>query len=136
MAGFMLLMGVLHFAQPVFFVRAMPPALPWPLELVYLSGVCELAGGLGLLIPRLRVAAAWGLIALLIAVFPANIRMALDPDALGVTVAPWVWWARLPLQIPLIASAYWLTRPDRAAAWPRRSAADPQARRSADARPA
>lgn len=119
LAFFMVFMGVLHFAVPVFFVRAMPPALPWPLELVYVSGVCEIAGGLGLLIPRLRVAAAWGLIALFIAVFPANIHMALDPDAIGVAAPPWIWWARLPLQIPLIATAYWLTRPDgRSAAGP------------------
>ena len=66
------------------FVRAMPPYLPWHLGLVYLSGVFEVAGGIGLLVPRVRVAAAWGLIALYVAVFPANVHMALHADELVV----------------------------------------------------
>jgi uncharacterized membrane protein len=102
-------MGVAHFAAAEFFVRAMPPALPWHLGLVYLSGVAELAGGLGLLVPRLRVAAAWGLVVLLVAVFPANVHMAIA----GYDDAPrWMLWARLPLQLPLIAWAWSHTRPD------------------------
>ena len=108
---FMVGMGTLHFTHTPFFMRAMPPWLPLHLEAVYLSGVCEIAGGLGLLIPRLRVAAAWGLVALFIAVFPANVYVAVA----GVQLTPepiawWIWWARLPLQAVFIAWAWWMTR--------------------------
>ena len=113
LALFMIVMGVLHFALAPFFVRAMPPGLPWHLELVYLSGVFEIAGGVGLLIPRLRVAAGWGLVALLVAVFPANVYMA--TSGMQVTAGPmdaWIWWVRLPFQALFIAWAWWMTRPD------------------------
>jgi uncharacterized membrane protein len=71
------------------------------------SGVAEIAGGLGLLVPRTRRAAAWGLIALFIAVFPANVNMAVNELPLGTkTVPAWTLWARLPLQLVLIAWAY------------------------------
>ena len=101
--------GVNHFVSPGFYVRIMPPYLPWHYELVLISGVFEILGGVGLLIPPVSRTAAWGLIALLIAVFPANLHMALHPDEY--TMAPsWVWWARLPLQAVLIAWAYWFTR--------------------------
>lgn len=113
LALFMIMMGVLHFALAAFFVRAMPPWLPWHLELVYLSGVFEIAGGVGLLIPRLRVAAGWGLVALLVAVFPANVHMA--TSGVQMTAEPmdaWIWWARLPFQALFIAWAWWMTRPD------------------------
>jgi uncharacterized membrane protein len=91
--------GILHFLFPQGYAKIIPPFFPAPLALVYVSGVAEIAGGLGLLIPRLRRAAAWGLVALLIAVFPANIYM--------VIASPHVWylWARLPLQFLLI---WWL----------------------------
>ena len=68
--------GSLHFFAPPLYLRIMPPYLPAPLALVYISGVAEILGGAGLLIPSTRQAAAWGLIALLIAVLPANIYMA------------------------------------------------------------
>ncbi|MBK9752936.1 MAG: DoxX family protein [Nannocystis sp.] len=111
LALFMIAMGVLHFVITNFFVLAMPPYLPWHRELVYVSGVCELAGGVGLLIPRLRRVAAWGLVALLVAVFPANIHMAVNQvQFTPEPIAPWIWWARLPLQVPLIALAWWMTR--------------------------
>lgn len=114
LALFMIAMGTLHFVLPQWFERAMPPYLPWHRELVLISGVFELAGGVGLLIPRLRRAAGWGLVALLIAVFPANVHMAMDPTVLGPeVVSPWILWARLPLQAPMIAAAWWMTRPDR-----------------------
>ncbi|MGB5811888.1 MAG: DoxX family protein, partial [Polyangiales bacterium] len=71
----MVAIGVLHFVQPKPFVRIVPKSLPAPLALVYISGFFEIAGGVGLLIPETRIAAAWGLIALYIAVFPANINM-------------------------------------------------------------
>ena len=111
--------GVNHFVSTDFLVRIMPPYLPWHYELVLLSGVFEMLGGIGLLIPRLQVAAAWGLIALLVAVFPANVHMALHPE-IGAErfpdLPPAVWWWRLPFQAVLIAWAYWFTRPVRAVA--------------------
>ena len=69
--------GILHFAFTPMYVKIMPPWLPSPRLLVQISGLCEVAGGFGLLVPAARTLAAWGLIALLIAVMPANIQMAL-----------------------------------------------------------
>src|SRR5436190_639283 len=74
-AAFFVAVGVKHFLNPVFFRQIVPPALPHPALLVVVSGVCEIAGGVGLLFRRLRRAAGWGLIALLVAVFPANVYM-------------------------------------------------------------
>lgn len=101
--------GVNHFANPDFYVRIMPPYLPWHRELVLVSGVFEILGGIGLLIPRLQIAAAWGLIALLVAVFPANLHMALHPNDYP-RFPPVALWGRLPLQAVLLAWAYWFTR--------------------------
>lgn len=96
--------GINHFWNARFYVRIMPPRLPAPLTLVYVSGVCEM--GLGaLLFTRLRRLAAWGLMALLIAVFPANVQMALHPDQYR-EFPPVLLWARLPLQGVLLAWAY------------------------------
>ena len=86
--------GVNHFARPEFYVRIMPPYLRWHYELVLISGVFEVIGGIGLLVPRLQRAAAWGLIALLVAVFPANLHMALHPDDYP-RFPPALLWARL-----------------------------------------
>lgn len=110
----MIAIGVLHFATPEPFVSIMPPWVPWHLAMVLISGAIEVALGVGLLVPRTRRLAAWGLIALYVAVFPANVHMALE----GITpagsdpIAPWIAWARLPLQAVLIAWAWWYTRPD------------------------
>jgi uncharacterized membrane protein len=105
--------GANHFVQAERYVRIVPAYLPWPDGLVWVSGVFEVLGGVGLLVPRLRVAAAWGLIALLVAVFPANVYMALNPEV-GAELFPalpaWAWWARLPFQGVFIAWAYWFTR--------------------------
>lgn len=100
--------GVMHFVKPDIFMRAMPPYLPYQLELVFISGVFEILGGAGLLAPypKLRRAAGFGLIALLIAVFPANINMALNPQ-LFKEIAPIVLYCRLPLQLVLILWVYW-----------------------------
>ncbi len=96
--------GCNHFWHADFYVRIMPPRLPAPLALVYVSGACEI--GLGaLLLTKLRRLAAWGLIALLIAVFPANVQMALHPDAYR-EFSPALLWARLPFQALLLAWAY------------------------------
>ena len=96
--------GVKHFSNAEFFTRIVPRSLPHPRALVFVSGACEIAGGLGILIKPLRRPVAWGLLALLIAVFPANVYMAQHPEATPEIHAPaWVFWARLPLQVPLMA---------------------------------
>ncbi|MFK7601528.1 hypothetical protein ACI3L1_04875 [Deinococcus sp. SM5_A1] len=97
--------GITHFVAPQFFDRIVPPGLPMPARTATLiSGAAELAGGLGLLHPATRPAARWGLLALLLAVFPANIYMAQEPQKFGVSA--WVAWARLPLQ-PLLMWLVW-----------------------------
>jgi uncharacterized membrane protein len=112
LAIFMVTAGVLHFATPDPFVKIVPDYLPYPLALVYISGFFEILGGVGLLVPPVSQAAAWGLIALFIAVFPANINMAMNQiDLDGIPNIPWLYWARLPLQAVLIAWAWWYTQP-------------------------
>jgi uncharacterized membrane protein len=96
--------GLLHFVRPAPFLRIVPPALPAPRLLVLLSGAAEMAGGLGLLLPATRRLAGWGLLALLVAVFPANVYMVGLADELHIPA--WVLWARLPLQ-PLLMWAVW-----------------------------
>jgi uncharacterized membrane protein len=96
--------GLLHFIRPETFLRIVPPVLPAPRLLVLLSGVAEVAGGLGLLLPATRRLAGWGLLALLVAVFPANVYMVGLADELHLPA--WVLWARLPLQ-PLLMWAVW-----------------------------
>lgn len=103
--------GVLHFVRPDTYARIIPPWLPYPMALVYISGVAEIVGGLALLVPALRPWAGVWLIALLVAVFPANVYMAMAPQQAGFGIAP-VWlWLRLPLQLVLIAWVWWVTRP-------------------------
>ena len=107
----MVLAGALHFIMPAMYLPMMPPWLPAPLALIYASGVFEILGGAGLFVPSLRRLAAFGLIALFIAIFPANLHMALNHVSIGQTTTPaWVLWARLPLQAVLIAWAAWFTR--------------------------
>ena len=93
--------GALHFTSTEAYVGVMPPYLPAPRALVLISGVGEIAGGLAVLAPTLRRPAGWLLIALLIAVFPANVHMALQPEELP-GVPPLLLWLRLPLQALLI----------------------------------
>jgi len=109
LAGLFVAAGVMHFARPQFYVSIMPPYLPWHSPLVYVSGVCEVLLGVLLLVPRLQRAAAWGLIVLLVAVFPANLHMAMNPD-LFPNIPPFALWSRLPLQGVFIAWAYWFTK--------------------------
>jgi len=100
---FMVGAGLNHFVNPAPYLGMMPAELPAPLTLVYVSGVAEILGGLGLILPATRRLAACGLIALFIAVFPANLNMALNHLPLGTTIVPsWALWARLPLQLVLI----------------------------------
>ena len=108
---FMILAGTMHFIQPESFTRIVPSYLPWPIALVYVSGFFEICGGLGLQIPRLRKLAAWGLVVLFFAVFPANINMAVHQISFGTTATPeFFLWLRLPLQLVLIIWAWWYTR--------------------------
>ena len=111
----MMIVGVLHFASPDGFVRIVPDFLPAHLGLVYVSGVFEILGGVGLLVRRTRRAASIGLVALYVAVFPANVNMALHHISLdGVTQLPTAaLWLRLPLQAVLIALALWVGRVER-----------------------
>jgi uncharacterized membrane protein len=107
--------GLAHFLGPEPFVRIVPAWLPAPRVLVWVSGLFEILGGAGLLVPRTRRAASIGLVALYVAVFPANVNMALNHLTLdGVTpIPPALLWARLPLQAVLIALALWVGRDDR-----------------------
>ncbi|MBI3784296.1 MAG: DoxX family protein [Deltaproteobacteria bacterium] len=115
MAAFYVFAGYMHFAKPDFYMPMIPPYLAWHVQLVFLSGVAEVICGIGLLVPSMRRLAAWGTIALLIAVFPANLHIALNnvplgksPEGLG------IWnWVRLPFQLVLIAWAWWYTRRER-----------------------
>jgi len=100
--------GILHFSNAEFFVAIVPPYLPAPLALVYISGFFEIVGGLGVLLPKTRRLAGYGLIALLIAVFPANIHMAMHPESFP-DLSPIALYLRLPVQFLLIASVWWAT---------------------------
>jgi len=108
-AALFLVTGVLHFLVPQNYLKIMPPYLPWHLPLVYVSGLCEVLGGLGVLLPATRHAAAWGIIALLIAVVPANLYMVTD-HAKFASIPLWAVWLRLPLQVLLIGWAWLYTR--------------------------
>jgi uncharacterized membrane protein len=106
-----ILAGGLHFIKTATYLRIMPPYVPWHLAMVRISGVCEILGGVGLLLPQTRRAAAWGLIALLIAVFPANLYMATNPmEAGAASIAPVLRWGRLPLQVVLVWWLLWCAK--------------------------
>jgi uncharacterized membrane protein len=99
--------GVMHFTQAASFRSIVPPAFGHAEALVAISGVAEIAGGLGLLIPATRNAAGIGLIALLVAVWPANIYMALAAGSFTSVAPAWALWARVLFQIPLM---WWVYR--------------------------
>lgn len=106
----LIVIGIAHFVRAEQFARIVPPVFP-TYPSVYISGVFEILGGIGLLISSVSVAAAWGLIALFIAVFPANIYMAVHNIKLdGVPQSQLLYWGRLPLQAVLIAWAWWYTK--------------------------
>ena len=112
MSIFYIWAGIQHFIDPDWFVQIMPPYLPLHYEAVYLSGFFEILFGLMLLLPMTRYLAAWGLILLLIAVYPANIYLAFNEapqKALGISafVASWI---RLPIQFIFLGLAYWHSR--------------------------
>ncbi len=93
--------GANHFVHPSPYYSMMPGYLPWPRQLVWISGVAEILGGFGALVPITRTLAGWGLILLLLAVFPANLNVALNGWP-GVNLPVWSLWARLPLQILML----------------------------------
>ena len=108
-AGFFIYAGVMHFKRAWFFYKITPPLLkPFKKTINVIVGVAEILGGIGLLIPQTRVMAAWGIIALLIAVFPANIYMLTSKGA-GMKINQTFLWIRLPLQFVMIAWAYYYT---------------------------
>jgi len=101
--------GTLHFVKPRMYEAIVPDYLPAHRELVIISGIAEIAGGAGLLLNTTEIPAAYGIIALLIAVMPANIWMAHHPERYqGIPV--WALYARLPLQLALIWWAWQYTR--------------------------
>lgn len=109
LAVFFVAAGVNHFVNPGFYLAMMPPYVPLHREVVWLSGILEVAGGVAVLVPRARAMAGWGLIALLLAIFPANLHMALNPE-LYPDFGAGALWARLPFQALFIAWAWWATR--------------------------
>jgi len=110
LSAFFVNVGVDHFVNPEFYLAIMPGYLPLHSEAVYISGFFEILGGISVLIPRLRAAAGWGLVALLIAVFPANIHMAINTD-LFPDISPTLLYVRLVFQFIFIYWAYAVTRP-------------------------
>lgn len=109
MSVFYVGIGIKHFTNPFWFIKIVPPILPYKLSLVYISGFFEVLFGLLLLFPGMRYVAGWGLILLLIAVFPANIYLALTNGA-ALNTTPLIAWGRLPFQFLFIAIAYWHTK--------------------------
>ena len=101
--------GIKHFTNPLWFVKIVPPVLPYKLALVYISGFFEILFGVLLLFPAFRYIAGWGLILLLIAVFPANIYLA-QTNGAALNTTPLIAWGRLPFQFVFIAIAYWHTK--------------------------
>jgi uncharacterized membrane protein len=104
LAAFFIVGGLNHFVLPDTYAAVVPPWLPWRAGLVAISGVAEVAGGIGVLIASLRRAAGWGLIALSIAVFPANVQMLLDGLQAG---RPGWQIALLAIRLPLQAALIW-----------------------------
>jgi uncharacterized membrane protein len=102
--------GAMHFIRPGMYEAIVPPILGHPRELVAISGVAEIAGGIGLMLPPSQRAAGIGLIALLLAVWPANIWMAVDAERFATVAPAWALWARIPLQLALI---WWIARVSR-----------------------
>ena len=101
--------GINHFWHTQFYVAMMPPYLPWHLQLVYLSGIAEIGLGALMLLQRWQAVAGWGMIALCVAVFPANLHMALHPELFTQFSPQGLLW-RLPLQAVAMAWAWYYTR--------------------------
>ena len=108
---FFVFAGTQHFVNSDFFLAIVPPYLPWHLHLVYASGFLEIAGGICVLLEPVRRPAGIGLAILLVAVFPANVHMALNNvQPPGFEMDPWMLWARLPLQGVFLLWVLWATK--------------------------
>ena len=110
LSAFFIYFGVDHFINPDFYLSIMPPSFPLHLEAVYISGLFEILGGIGVLLSKTRKLAGWGLFALLIAVYPENIYMALTPEAFP-EIPLSALYTRLGLQFLFFYWAYSVTRP-------------------------
>lgn len=113
LAFFFLVAGANHFLHPAYYLAIMPAYIPFPFHkaAVILSGIAEMGLGLLALFPRFRGPARWGLLALLLAIFPANVQMALHPELYPFVSAAML-WARLPLQFLLMAWVWWSVPPE------------------------
>ncbi len=110
--SFFIVGGLAHFFSAEFFVAIMPDYLPWHWELVIISGVFEILGGVGILLPKTRLIAAYGLMALCVAVFPANIHMAMHPERFA-DIPLAMLYLRLPLQFLFIYFIWWSVKTER-----------------------
>lgn len=108
LAVFFVVAGLNHFRDPAFYLAMIPPMLPAPEALNVISGAAEILGGVGVLIARVRRAAGFGLIALLIAIFPANLYLALEGKMAGLDASPTALWVRLPFQAVFILWVWWV----------------------------
>lgn len=108
LAIFYILAGTMHFVIPEFYIKMMPPYVPMHNEMVFVSGLMEIILGFGIMGKKTMRYSAWGIIALLIAVFPANVHAYLTAD--GTDFPKWLLLIRLPLQFVLIYWAYLFTR--------------------------
>lgn len=109
----MVLAGLVHFVNPEPYLMIMPDYLPWHAALVFISGVLEVLLGAALFVPKLRALAGWGLIALFVAVLPANLWMATEGiQPPGMEMSPTGAWVRVAFQAVFIYWAWAVTRPD------------------------
>lgn len=108
LAAFLVAAGANHFRDPAIYLGMMPPRLPEPELLVQISGVAEILGGIGILVPATRRFAGWGVVALLVAIFPANLHVAMQGRMPGLEVPAWGLWLRLPFQLGLLAWVWWV----------------------------
>ena len=106
---FFVLAGLNHFRVPSAYAAMMPAWVPWPAGVSAIAAIGEILGGIGVMLPEYRRAAGWCLVALLIAVFPANLHAALMGHVEGFSYSPGMLWVRLPLQAVLVAWVAWVS---------------------------
>lgn len=109
MGVFYIAAGLNHLVTPQFYLAVMPPYIPWPDAVILWSGIAELLGGIGVLVPLTRPMAAWGIVLMLACFLPVHVNMCLHPEAFA-HIPLWAIWVRLPLQIPLMLWAWLYTR--------------------------
>ena len=116
LAAFYLAAGILHLSTPTGFILIVPKFVPWPAEVVWITGLCEIAGAAGLFIHSLRIAAGWGLAIYAVAVFPANINHALNHIDVG--ALPNSWWYHIPRFALQPVLVWWALYCSHAIDWP------------------